>query len=177
MKIPREVQAAAALGIVLGIVGSALVGTSPRRIGEPDHLPGPPPIDIAGEAAPPAGPDHYPLITPRGRVEVGELAMHGLYRNLRHRPLYEAEWADPEFAMETGWEESELSPEPDPLLPEADDPIAIDPVAPRRIAARVETGQEIARIAIAEAEERPAARVIHVASELAENRSPARQSH
>jgi hypothetical protein len=106
----RSIQlvAGACAAALFGALTGASIGTDPLERGANawDHVPQP---DFDGDSAalqdePDGLPDHYPLVTPSGRIEVAELRNHGLYRNRR-------------FAIDPYWDGY---PEPDYELMAAD---------------------------------------------------------
>ncbi|WP_156135361.1 hypothetical protein [Novosphingobium malaysiense] len=161
MKCTALVPGALVLGPLLGIVASQSVNTRPVDRGEnvfgsiPQHA-----ITSYGDTQRQVtpSPDHYPLITPHGRVEVHELWSHGLMRN-RRLAIYD--YYDPE-------------PVPEP------EPYSYDP-EPSRTAHRDHAGYETAQgrassVAGPDAEASPpgsavkargSARIIDVEAELA----------
>lgn len=82
---------------LLGAITGASMNTSPleRGVGAWEQIPRHEASvsEFDAEAQRPALPDHYPLITPQGRFEVGELRQRGLYRN--RRLALDTWWADP----------------------------------------------------------------------------------
>lgn len=73
-----------------GAIGGASITTTPiinrgdTLAGIPDHAAPVPKIDRNA----PALPNHYPLETPSGTIQVAELSSHGLYRNRRFERSY-----------------------------------------------------------------------------------------
>lgn len=174
MNVPREILAALALGPLLGAIGSGLVGTEPRQIrtGQPesfaeDELA----LFTPRHTSTLDNPEHYPLITPRGRIEVAELSMHGLYRNLRSEPLFEDGWPEPRYAVETALIDDGFAPDPqlEAVLAEAE-------AESRRMTEADETRGERQRVSRAEDAQadrpRGSPRSIHIATELGRSRQP-----
>lgn len=90
MRLAIVMAGAALLGPVLGILASGSINTAPKQSGGdmlalldsiPRHEEAS--FDVAQSAT---LPDHYPLVTPRGTVQVADLWLHGLYRD--RPPLY-----------------------------------------------------------------------------------------
>ena len=78
---------AAALGPMLGIAVSGSINTVPKQPGGdmralldsiPQHED--PPFNLEQSAS---LPDHYPLVTPQGTIQVADLWLHGFYRDRR----------------------------------------------------------------------------------------------
>lgn len=107
MKLTLLSLGAGSISLVLGAVAGESINTVPKTSGM-DVLEAIPRHDLVfSPAAPDQGisPDHYPLVTPRGRVEVEDLWLHGLYRNRRPADvLYD-------FELEPGPSELELAEE------------------------------------------------------------------
>lgn len=93
--------ACASAAVIGGAVMGATTNTTPLQRGLDgwDHVPRYEltAADLEANARTPPPPDHYPLITPQGRIEVAELRDHGLYRNRR-------------FGMSSGWYEPREEP-------------------------------------------------------------------
>lgn len=84
MRISPHWMFAAAIVSIGGAVGGAAIGTTPivADRGEASQLPTAPIIQSRTAGAPrKALPNHYALETPNGRIEVGELALHGRMRD------------------------------------------------------------------------------------------------
>lgn len=84
---PHHLVAGACAAAIFGAVTGAAIRTEPleRGVDAWDQIPHP---DTESESRtklsePEMLPDHYPLVTPRGRFEVAELRDRGLYRNHR----------------------------------------------------------------------------------------------
>lgn len=77
-------------GIGMDMLPERVFAFDPRDTGQPE----------------PALPDHYPIVTPAGRYDVGELATRGLYAQQRF-----------------GWREADYAPLPEPAF--AGDPAAL----------------------------------------------------
>lgn len=90
----------ACVAALAGAVSGATINTTPlaRGIDGWDHVPRHELSDSAIEAEERSAalPDHYPLITPNGRIEVSELRDHGLYRNRRYGARWTAGWYEPD---------------------------------------------------------------------------------
>ena len=84
MKFTPHIMGAVAVVAIAGAVSGATIGDSPvLKKGHTDTLPTAP-IVRASDGAMNGGvrpPDHYPLKTPQGTVEVAELALHGRLRD------------------------------------------------------------------------------------------------
>ncbi len=92
---------AACAAAVAGAVGGASIATDPitdrgdTLASLPDHAVSAPQIDRTARSLP----NHYPLETPSGTIEVAELSSHGLYRNRRFAESYYRGDFDPGQAM------------------------------------------------------------------------------
>lgn len=84
MKFTPQILGAVAVVAIAGAVSGATIGESPvLKRGHTDTMPQAQ-IVTAGNAALNSSkrpPDHYPLETPQGTIEVGELALHGRLRD------------------------------------------------------------------------------------------------
>lgn len=94
MKLTPLILGALILGPTAGVIVGETINTTPIQYG----------VDVLGSIPrhklvitnadrfeqQGALPDHYPLYTPQGRVEVAELSSHGLYSNSRFLPVYYA---------------------------------------------------------------------------------------
>lgn len=104
MKLTLLSLGAGSVSLVLGAVAGESINTVPKT-SSTDVLEAIPRHDLAFfPAAPDEGvsPDHYPLVTPRGRVEVEDLWLHGLYRNRRPAEViydFELEPESPELEL------------------------------------------------------------------------------
>ncbi len=148
--------AGACAAALFGAVTGASMPTDPlnRGIDAWDRLP-PPDFgedDLTGLSEPEALPDHYPIITPRGRFEVAELRDRGLYRNRRFgsdpnwidgdEPAYEVAEVDYRYVPDEEFDYAPMPPKPQPgedkalALAAAEQGALVAPVAkPRAIAA------------------------------------------
>ena len=120
---------------LLGAVTGASIGTTPleRGVDAWDLIARPeaPAAEFEPNAEPQALPDHYPLITPQDRFEVGELRLRGLYRNRRFamsswwvddfEPAYEIAAADYRYLPYD-------TPEPEPATSDRASPSEAPPV-------------------------------------------------
>lgn len=121
--------AGACAAALIGAVTGASMPTDPldRGIDAWDRLPQPDFAEDGGEdgpaglSEPEALPDHYPLVTPRGRFEVAELRDRGLYRNRRFgsdpywiddpEPAYEIADVDYRYLPDEGFDYAPAPPE------------------------------------------------------------------
>jgi len=94
---------AAAIVAIGGAVGGATIGTTPIvERGEASQLPTAPIIQSRTADAPrKALPNHYALETPDGRIEVGELALHGRMRDSQAGMHWEREREIADRGIET----------------------------------------------------------------------------
>ena len=80
MKFAPQILSAVAVVAIAGAVSGATIGDSPiLKEGHGDTLPEAPIISASNNALHDTTrpPDHYPLKTPEGTIEVAELALHG----------------------------------------------------------------------------------------------------
>ncbi|MXO49329.1 hypothetical protein GRI69_13805 [Erythrobacter vulgaris] len=80
MKFAPQILSAVAVVAIAGAVSGATIGDSPvLKEGHGDTLPEAPIINASNDALrhTTRPPDHYPLKTPEGTIEVAELALHG----------------------------------------------------------------------------------------------------
>ena len=84
MKFTPQVLGAVAVVAIAGAVSGATIGDSPVLTrGHSDTLPEAQLVTASNDALRTSQrpPDHYPLETPEGTIEVGELALHGRLRD------------------------------------------------------------------------------------------------
>ncbi|EDL49230.1 hypothetical protein [Erythrobacter sp. SD-21] len=84
MKFTPQMLGAVAVVAIAGAVSGATIGDSPvLKRGHTDTLPEAQLVAASNEAVRTSQrpPDHYPLETPKGTIEVGELALHGRLRD------------------------------------------------------------------------------------------------
>ncbi|MBX7539585.1 hypothetical protein [Qipengyuania sphaerica] len=84
MKYAPHVLGAVAVVTIAGAVSGATIGESPMlQRGQTDTLPQAQIVSASNAAMDSSRrpPDHYPLKTPEGTIEVAELALHGRLRN------------------------------------------------------------------------------------------------
>lgn len=90
MRFATVIAGASALGPILGLAAVESINTVPKQSGAdvlallnaiPRHED--PQFGLAQKPGQNTLPDHYPLVTPRGTVQVAELWLHGVYRNRR----------------------------------------------------------------------------------------------
>lgn len=91
MSLPRPFLGAMALSPILGILAPLTVDTIPKQ-NAAEFLESIPRHDIVDYQSADGSnadlPDHYPLVTRHGRIEVDDLIMHGLYSNRRFAAAY-----------------------------------------------------------------------------------------
>lgn len=87
MQFTPRLAGAMAVVVATGIAGGALLGQVPpiKLIGTDTTLPEARTLAL-DYLETRALPDHYPIVTPRGRFEVYELAERGLYSQARYAP-------------------------------------------------------------------------------------------
>lgn len=113
MKIPPWILGVAALMPVGGALAGASMNTDPIGTGSDvvASLPDRPAITIA-DAAPRTQerlPDHYPMMTPQGRVEVHELSIRGRHADRwRAGRAYQARYEADLVALESRWADNAL---------------------------------------------------------------------
>ncbi len=84
MKFTPQILGAVAVVAIAGALAGGAIGESPVLLrGQTDSLPEAPIMSAADDAmrSDRRPPDHYPLETPNGTVEVAELALHGRLRD------------------------------------------------------------------------------------------------
>lgn len=138
MKLTWLSLGAVPIGLVLGTMAGQSINTAPKMSGT-DVLEAIPRHDLA--FAPTAydeqrSPDHYPLVTPRGRVEVEDLWLHGLYRNRRpEHVIYDLELERGSSELELVAEEQteELEPDMQPAALSQENPSRRDDAEPEHV--------------------------------------------
>ena len=105
MRFATLIGGAAALGPILGVMIGGSINTVPKQAGAdvaalleaiPRH---PDAFDPEHNAGGNVLPDHYPLVTPRGTVQVADLWLHGLYRN-KHPARFESDFGPELYEFE-----------------------------------------------------------------------------
>lgn len=130
--------AAAGIAALAGAVSGATINTKPlaRGIDAWQHVPRAEfaARELERETYRTDLPDHYPLITPQGRIEVAELRDHGLYRNRRYglsggwyepaeEPAYHVVEADYRYVPDDFARDA--PPPPPPAWGQRDRPVAL----------------------------------------------------
>lgn len=158
----------AALG---GAVSGAAINTKPlpRGFDAWDHVARPEltasQFEVEDHRPPP--PNHYPLVTPQGRIEVAELRNHGLYRNRRF--AFVGGWYEPAEEPAFHMVEADYQYVPDDFSGDASPPPAAPPprpsAAPERTVATAADAEPLDLEEPVELAVKP--RVINVPAELA----------